>query len=418
MRILNKDLFFIFIVLIFVFSLKNILESFFIVSPSLLQPLFLEPFVLEEERGKRKLVLLQMIFRHGHRAPYQTFPSNPYNIFVWEEGYESLTKLGRLQNYVMGRHLQEMYYDFITTNPKEIQVFTSEAARSFYGSYAFVTGLYAPKKEYQFTEEILWQPITSITSESVTILGRGDCLRAELEEYAFAKTKLFNETNERFRLFFRYLSFHVGAKVDTCLVAARVAKTLNSQEAYNLTSPKWALLYWEELQHQIVLNYYFRYATKTLIRLRVGNLLKHMINSMQKRINNENIDTRVIAYSGHGSTINQVLFSLNQYNNLETPMAATFIAELWKERKNKYSVRWLLFNSSNPEKHINPPIALYFEDCGGEFCPLENLINRTKDFIPTNWDDECDFKVHIPLEKLDPVADLPPFQPLSTSLVV
>ncbi|XP_071039347.1 lysosomal acid phosphatase-like isoform X2 [Parasteatoda tepidariorum] len=388
MRILNKDLFFIFIVLIFVFSLKNILESFFIVSPSLLQPLFLEPFVLEEERGKRKLVLLQMIFRHGHRAPYQTFPSNPYNIFVWEEGYESLTKLGRLQNYVMGRHLQEMYYDFITTNPKEIQVFTSEAARSFYGSYAFVTGLYAPKKEYQFTEEILWQPITSITSESVTILGRGDCLRAELEEYAFAKTKLFNETNERFRLFFRYLSFHVGAKVDTCLVAARVAKTLNSQEAYNLTSPKWALLYWEELQHQIVLNYYFRYATKTLIRLR------------------------------HGSTINQVLFSLNQYNNLETPMAATFIAELWKERKNKYSVRWLLFNSSNPEKHINPPIALYFEDCGGEFCPLENLINRTKDFIPTNWDDECDFKVHIPLEKLDPVADLPPFQPLSTSLVV
>nr|XP_042899115.1 prostatic acid phosphatase-like isoform X2 [Parasteatoda tepidariorum] len=300
MRILNKDLFFIFIVLVFVFSLKNILESFFLVSPSLLHPFFMEPFLMEADDEERKLVQLQMVIRHGHRAPYQSFPSNPHSGFIWKEGYQSLTLLGRLQNFAMGDHLRKVYNDFITTNPKEVQVFTSEAARSLYGSYAFMTGLYAPKKEYQFTDELLWQPITTITSEYVTIFARAQCSRGDEERDALHASKIFNETKERFSHFYRYLSFHAGGHVENCFGGSHIAKTLMSQEAYNLTSPIWARLYWEELQYQIVLNYYFLYATKILLRFRVGNLLKHMIGNIERRINKEDVDTRVIVYSGFG----------------------------------------------------------------------------------------------------------------------
>ncbi|XP_071039352.1 prostatic acid phosphatase-like isoform X2 [Parasteatoda tepidariorum] len=361
MRILNKDLFFIFIVLVFVFSLKNILESFFLVSPSLLHPFFMEPFLMEADDEERKLVQLQMVIRHGHRAPYQSFPSNPHSGFIWKEGYQSLTLLGRLQNFAMGDHLRKVYNDFITTNPKE------------------------------------------------TIFARAQCSRGDEERDALHASKIFNETKERFSHFYRYLSFHAGGHVENCFGGSHIAKTLMSQEAYNLTSPIWARLYWEELQYQIVLNYYFLYATKILLRFRVGNLLKHMIGNIERRINKEDVDTRVIVYSGHGSTINLILFSLNRFNFLETPTGSVLVTELWKERKNRYSVRWLLFNSSHPERHIDPPVPLHFDDCGGEFCSVENLINRIKDFIPVDWESECNYEVPIALKELDFVANLPYF---------
>ncbi|GFV98478.1 lysosomal acid phosphatase [Trichonephila clavipes] len=68
---------------------------------------------------------------------------------------------GRLQHYALGVHLQDRYKDFITTNPREIEMINSNNYRCQFGVYSFIAGLYSPTKEYSFTDEIRWQPIIS-----------------------------------------------------------------------------------------------------------------------------------------------------------------------------------------------------------------------------------------------------------------
>ncbi|GBM93924.1 hypothetical protein AVEN_18512-1 [Araneus ventricosus] len=189
---------------------------------------------------KRELMLIQMLFRHGHRAPFMLYPYDPNSEDNWNEGLGMLTKLGRLQHYAMGLHLQHRYMDFITTNPNE----------------------------------------------------------------------------------------------DLCLVIC-----------------------WKKIHNKIL-----------------------------QRIP----EKKVYIYSAHGSNIASLLLALDHYNWEGPPYASTIILELWKEEDEDYSIRWLYYNSTNPEKQIDPPVPLVLNGCDSEFCPLgryEDLIRR---LIPEDWDKECD----------------------------
>ncbi|XP_015930639.1 prostatic acid phosphatase isoform X1 [Parasteatoda tepidariorum] len=410
MRRIKRKLFFLFMLLIFLISIRNVLDSIFADTPYLFKPFNLEPFMLFTNEKKRELVLLQMIVRHGHRAPYVSWPTNIYNAQgFWKEGYQSLTQLGRLQNYVMGKHLQNFYKNFITTNPKEVNVLATEAARALYGAYAFMAGLYAPKKENQFSDEIQWQPIIPYTAGYKDIFGRNSkCKRANDELDAFHNSKLYNETLERHKFLYRFLTFHTRVVVEGPFEASDIARTLNTQEYFNLSSPKWSEPCRDELEYQILLNYYFLYSTKILLRYRVGNLLNHMVNNMILKMNDDMENKRVIVYAGHGSTITQVLLTLNKFSFVETPMGSVLVLELWKE-DDTYSLRFLHFNSSSPEIRINPPVSLHFEECGGSFCSVESFLNKTAQFRPDDFKAECDYKMNISLRSLDTVCDLPLF---------
>ncbi|XP_071039346.1 prostatic acid phosphatase-like isoform X2 [Parasteatoda tepidariorum] len=335
MRRIKRKLFFLFMLLIFLISIRNVLDSIFADAPYLFKPFNLESFMLFTNEKKRELVLLQMIVRHGHRAPYTSWPTNIYNAHgFWKEGYQSLT-----QN-IFGRN--------------------------------------------------------------------GKCKRANDELDVFHNSKLYNETLQRHKFLYRFLAFHTRVVVQDPFHASEIARTLNTQEYFNLSSPKWSEPCRDELKYQILLNYYFLYSTKILLRYRVGNLLNHMISNMILKMKDDMEDKRVIVYAGHGSTITQVLFTLNKFSFVETPMGSVLVLELWKE-DDAYSLRFLHFNSSSPEIRIDPPVSLYFEECGGSFCSVESFLNRTAEFRPVDFLAECDYKMNISLRPLETVCDLPPF---------
>ncbi|CAL1291351.1 unnamed protein product, partial [Larinioides sclopetarius] len=84
-----------------------------------------------------------------------------------------LQMLGRLQHYAMGIHLQQRYKDFITTNPSEVDMINSNNYRCQFGAYCFIAGLYAPRKEFIFTDDIRWQPF--ISKRSSDLIRINDC---------------------------------------------------------------------------------------------------------------------------------------------------------------------------------------------------------------------------------------------------
>ncbi|GFY44669.1 lysosomal acid phosphatase [Trichonephila inaurata madagascariensis] len=235
-------------------------------------------------------MLVQMLFRHGHRAPFMLYPYDPNSMLDWKEGMGMLTQLGRLQHYALGVHLQERYKDFITTNPREIEMINSNNYRCQYGVYSFIAGLYSPTKEYSFTDEIRWQPI--------------------------------------------------------------ISRQANFQG-------------------------------------KVGPLLGFMIDKMNDKLLQREPEKKIYIYSAHGSNIACLLLALDQYNWKGPPYASTVVLELWKDDDEDYSIRWLYFNSTNPEKKVDPPVVLKIDGCGGDFCSYGRFQDIIRRLIPDDWKKEC-----------------------------
>ncbi|CAL1291338.1 unnamed protein product [Larinioides sclopetarius] len=195
---------------------------------------------------KRELMLIQMLFRHGHRAPFMLYPYDPNSEDFWKEGMGMLTQLGRLQHYAMGVHLQQRYKDFITTNPKEIEMINSNNFRCQYGVYCFIAGMYEPTKEFSFTDEIKWQPIISRQAEykGKSVLTRGKCKISDEDSYALKRSVEANRTKEKYHDLYNFWSRNSGRLIDSWVLASDLGKTLACEKEYNLTIPEWGLKYW------------------------------------------------------------------------------------------------------------------------------------------------------------------------------
>ncbi|GFR10046.1 lysosomal acid phosphatase [Trichonephila clavata] len=336
-------------------------------------------------------MLVQMLFRHGHRAPFMLYPYDPNSVLDWKEGMGMLTQLGRLQHYAMGVHLQDRYKDFITTNPREIEMINSNNYRCQYGVYSFIAGLYAPTKEYSFTDEIRWQPIISRQAnfQGKSVLTRGKCRISDEEAYALKRGAEANATKAKYNDLYNFWSRNSGRLIDTWVLASDLGKTLSCEKEYNLTIPDWGYKYWDEFSMQTGIAYYFNYGTKLIQRYRIGPLLGFMIDKMNDKLLQREPEKKVYIYSAHGSNIACLLLALDQYNWKGPPYASTVVLELWKDDDEDYSIRWLYFNSTNPEKKVDPPVVLKIDGCEGDFCSYGRFQDIVRRLIPDDWKKEC-----------------------------
>ncbi|GIY54736.1 lysosomal acid phosphatase [Caerostris extrusa] len=401
---------------------------------------------------KRELMLVQMLFRHGHRAPFMLYPYDPNSELDWKEGMGMLTQLGRLQHYAMGVHLQNRYKDFITTNPKrryikkkkgasancsswvidkekdnitfrtllyfaigeKIEMINSNNFRCQYGVYCFIAGLYEPTKEFSFTDELRWQPIISRQADfkGKSVLTRGKCKISDDESYALKRSIEANATRAKYHDLYNFWSKNSGRLIDSWVLASDLGKTISCEKEYNLTIPDWTQKYWDEFSMQTGIAYYFNYGTKLIQRYRIGPLIGYMIERMNDRILGQT-EKKFYIFSAHGSNIACLLLALDQYNWKGPPYASTVVLELWKEDDEDYSIRWLFFNSTNPEKRVDPPYPLVLEGCGGEFCPFGKFQDIVRRLIPDNWKKECNDSANrlrfMPFESTTHIPGLAPY---------
>ncbi|KAH7694264.1 Histidine acid phosphatase family protein, partial [Aphelenchoides avenae] len=59
--------------------------------------------------GENQLLFLQVVWRHGDRAPTETYPNDPHQEDAWPNGWGELTELGMLQHYTLGKLLRKRY---------------------------------------------------------------------------------------------------------------------------------------------------------------------------------------------------------------------------------------------------------------------------------------------------------------------
>ncbi|XP_054722714.1 lysosomal acid phosphatase-like isoform X3 [Uloborus diversus] len=317
-----------------------------------------------EESGSeegRELVQLQILFRHGMRAPDQTFPGDLNPIDVWREGVGRLTQHGKYQMYCLGRHLRWLYRNFITASPVEVEVLSSKRNRCLLSALCLASAMYEPTEEWEFLPNFRWQPIPVqfIAHGKDPYLGKVfDCPAAQRE------VEKMHESPEG-------------------------KKFLNeNKKTYNFLIPDWAEKHWEELRYVNDMSYYLSGRTKKYQTLRAGPLLGMIRDKFESTVNGTLLK-KVSLYSGHSKNMVAVLSALDVFNMKEPPFAATVIFELYREPGgHSHSVRLLFLNSTTPEAEDQTPNVLNIPKCG-EFCPFESFSTIVKSFTPENWEKQC-----------------------------
>ncbi|XP_042898332.1 testicular acid phosphatase homolog isoform X5 [Parasteatoda tepidariorum] len=339
----------------------------------------------------KELLLVQVLFRHGDRAPLRLYPTDPNPVSIWPGGLGALTKLGKLQLYVLGQQLRYMYRDFLTTNPIEINVNSSEYDRCLESTESFLASFYAPTDEFKFSRNVDWQPLPvhSVPKEIDKDLDTGSfCPTTDAEEKRIINSPDGQAYIAKHKEMFDYLTFYSGTPITDWITAYYLFDTLFVENKYNLTIPVWAHKYWDELQEVYDESYYWWYKSYLMKRLRGGPLMKKLIEIMNEKIDGKLPDLKFQIFSTHDDNLALLLEIFDIFPLKLPPYASTLLFELYRGTDNANFVRLLYLNSTEPELGNQTPHILKLHGCE-EYCPLEFFTKSAQPFFPVNWEEEC-----------------------------
>ncbi|GFU28551.1 testicular acid phosphatase homolog [Nephila pilipes] len=338
-----------------------------------------------------KLLFVQILFRHGDRAPIELYPNDPNPASVWPEGLAKLTQLGKRQHYALGKFFRSMYENFTTSNPLEVNVISSEVDRCLKSAETNLASFYAPTSQWSFDTQFKWQPISIhyIPKDDDKYLETDSyCPRATQEQENVIKSPEGQRVIQEHEFMFKNLTFYSGNSIENWTTASYFHDVIYIEKKYNLSVPTWVEPFWDELINVSNLSFFWSFNSPLLHRLRAGPLLQRIIQKMNNKINGDIPDLKFQIYSAHDTNIAVVLDALNLYNMKAPPYCSSLLFELHEMSSGDKTVRLLYQNSSKPEEKIDPPHVLILEGCT-EYCPLDYFINYTSPLMPEDWDTEC-----------------------------
>ncbi|XP_071036793.1 lysosomal acid phosphatase isoform X2 [Parasteatoda tepidariorum] len=340
-----------------------------------------------------KLQSIQMIYRHGDRAPIFQYPNDPNPITVWKAGLGNLTLLGKRQHWSLGLLFRSHYNNFITTSPTEINVMSAVDDRCMNSAATNLASFYSPKDDWMFYSNVHWQPIPIhyMPSEKVDkyLSQISDCPKAAMLEKQCITSPENKAFDAQHKEMYDYLSLHSGKPIKNWFQLTMFHDTLLVEKIHNLKIPSWVIPYWDEIEDVASGVFYRFYKVPEIQYFRGGPLLGMIVDKMIGKVSGDLAELKVQVYSAHDSTVAVILGCLNMVPTKLVPYAATLIFELYSEKESeKEFVRLLYLNSTEPETANQRPNILIMDGCQ-EYCPLDYFIKFTKKSIPKNWEKEC-----------------------------
>lgn len=337
------------------------------------------------------LRLVFAVSRHGERTPADTFPTDPHvNYDFFPYGWGMLTNEGKLQQYELGTFLRKLYSDFLGDYYLR-SLFWSQSTdvdRTRMSAQLISAGLFPPKGYQKWHKGLDWQPIPvhyEPYNDDKLLLVRIPCPRyyEALEEVM--KLPEVDSYLRTLHDIYKFLSEETGLNISTPDDVQSLYSTMFAETVFNLTLPEWAYeVYPDKLAlvtaYSFVLNSY----NDELKRLKGGPLLKKILDDSLAKANSSQShkDIKMYSYSGHDSTVANLLMALNVWDEQVPGYNILALLEL-HEINGIYGFKVFLRNSTYTE-----PYELTIPSCE-EFCPLNKVVELTKNVLPTNLKAEC-----------------------------
>lgn len=338
------------------------------------------------------LKFVSVVYRHGDRSPNHIYPTNPYSSSIWKKFVNKtgqLTNLGKNQSYQLGKYIRNRYQDFIPIeyNEDDIHVLSSHFSRTLMTAYCVLAGLYEPKGNDVWLENMNWQPIpVHIVPKNVDNLmaKRVPCPKYEqlLDNQVLVE---LSETVDKYKDIIKELLPYTGYSMPNRTIqiletGSKVYDCLFVEEAKGLTLPEWT----KKFYPQPLLNLTrFRFAVRSynapVKRLRCGPLVKDIIHQLDK-VKQGTSKLKMWHYSAHDSTIVDLLQCLSVYDGELVPYSSIIFFELY-EAENDFEVS-IYYKKNDEVKELVIP------GCKSR-CPLDMFKELLKDVTPDNWKEEC-----------------------------
>ncbi|CAL8134238.1 unnamed protein product [Orchesella dallaii] len=362
------------------------------------------------------LQLVQIISRHGDRAPLFPYPNDLYkNSSVYSlNGWGELTEIGEEQHYELGSFLRQRYDGFLPRkySKKDFHIVSSDVDRTIISAESNVAGLYKRDAPALITRQALfneWQPVPvhTIPQESDNFINfKAKCPRYNSLVDEYYNSEEVTSLDTEYKNFFDFASENSGAELLNLLDAVQLQDSLRCQRKHNLTLPTWVNdTVYDQLQFCRAISFTWNVGTDEMKRLQAGPLIEKLVENMQAKmgttttaalkveIDNEPFPPRkddsakrkMYIYSGHDSTIAVLLHTLNLFEPHVIEYAAALLIELHKNPDTgEFFIELHYRNDTTKEPYKLDTTAL----CGVP-CAFNNFNDFALKYIPTNWNEEC-----------------------------
>jgi hypothetical protein len=351
---------------------------------------------------------LQILYRHGDRAPEGTYKNDPYQESAWPVAWGELTDTGMQQHYIQGLKVQQKYmfenaYLPQNYNVKDIIVRSTDVNRCLVSAYSHLVGLYSTSNgTYPSVQN--WPtkfspiPVHTVVDKTDSLLNVDTfCARMdELEAEQVAHGKFIQYMAAQLPLLLE-ISDKSGDKITDVKGLKNFYDAITIERIHNMTLPAWIT---ESIFNQIKTivetceDYIFGSAgfgkseNSELIKLKGGPLLQEMIKNM-----NNGGGQKLHMYSAHDTTVAAFLRTLEAkqgvIGSISPDFAATVTVELWLGGSdNKQYVKLWYSDNANTEFR---DVTKYIGNCGGgNKCLFDTFQQRSQKYIPGDIEKACE----------------------------
>ncbi|KAJ8985186.1 hypothetical protein NQ317_018215 [Molorchus minor] len=350
----------------------------------------------------KQLQLVHVVIRHGARTPVSTYPNDPYiNATLFPIGWGQLTNEGKLSLFNIGKFLRERYGSFLGTyySPDKFYTQSTDTDRTKASMQLVNAGLWPPESVQKWGP-IDWQPIpvqSEPLDQDMLLLVRQPCAQYHIERDRIMKSEEVQKLFQEYEPLFREITEITGQNVSDFDDIQDVFSTIQAEESFNLILPEWTKSYYpDKMLRPTILSYVLNAYNDKMNRLKrgtilffpfiLGVLLKKIITDWTDKTNGtlSPTDRQAFLYGGHDSTISNLMRTLKVWDPQLPVYGITVLLELYKDlTTDAYGVEIYLRNNTEV-----PPYKMTIPGCDS-FCPLEKLLELTKNVIPENWEEEC-----------------------------
>ncbi|XP_039484977.1 venom acid phosphatase Acph-1 [Drosophila santomea] len=333
------------------------------------------------------LKLVHVLFRHGPRTPVSTYPNDPYINETYEPfGWGALTNGAKVELYKIGKQMRQRYKDFLPAyyQPDVIRAQSSESPRTLMSMQMVLAGLFPPENTPMEWNQLLnWQPIPIVMEPEATdvrIRMKAPCPRydeAVLEVIDLPEVKKLHAENSDL---LQELTSRTGLNITYAHDVTNVFITLLCEQTFGLQLPSWTNDYFPEKMLPLAeKSYVYDAYTTEMRKMKGGFFVELLLKQMHDRISGElqPANRKMFLSCGHDWTITNVLSALNVWQAQMPRFSALIAFELHQNSQTgEYFLEIFFQNDPNEE-----PLQLQIPGCEKQ-CPIDKLIELTKDIIP------------------------------------
>ncbi|XP_058796773.1 venom acid phosphatase Acph-1-like isoform X2 [Phymastichus coffea] len=343
-----------------------------------------------------KVVQLNVLFRHGDRAPEtfpKRFPNDPHmHHTFYPMGSGGLLNTGKRRMYQFGQILRNNYSKLLGTEywHENIYAISSDTPRTKMSLQLVLAALYPPSlSSNRWNDKLDWQPIPIVYKElKDSLLFDGDRCEWYIEELK----KVYNSTEiqitfREYETYLKELRLIVGKKSDITLNDILLLhNNLDIEHRMNLTMEAWMLsvLADKRLIQLRQLYYVIGNYNRMLQRLQAGTLMRQITENLQSA--NKKKTPKVTLFSGHDKNIISLMQLLGVYDLHFPDFGSALLFELLSENQ-QYYVKILYFRGL-PEETT----TITLPGCKA-ICPLDEFVTLTKNLKIT--DEEMNCKINV-----------------------